>query len=591
MEHRGVVVAIAGRRDGVRVYALEEVRKAIEWRIDVEIKRERERQRRETAKKMFTTDNREPNEKLGKSSVSSRPGEREPPLPNNLLRKDSHRDSSVPSTPPPVPLIPRAATRKKLWKNTTAEAFNDPIQPSGHPPPYAGPTELPPPPPLQSQRSYVSLSPRARGNSVGNVLAQVPSQQSDKSSQENVKVNWADSSDEEAIDAVAAGPSGSHLDERTSAAFSATAELSITSPRLGDPPAMSVSVPTHHSTTTSTTGRRHRPANLDLSAARPNAVPPPEASPAPTLLSLRQALQAPLSNDCPTMASRRSAVDVDDDDEELDGHISLAQALFESRLPDLPPIGTRRRQEPIIITPIVPNARSTQVTPTPSADDDSRGSLGRSRSLTTSIRRRRRWSIMTGSRTTESNLDPPASAPPTRPSSRSERPYPNQPTPTWSSAHRNFTDPVPVSETLAQLQTHYPVSNSSRTSRFIPRIISNVFYGRSSDERPATPASLPELPDGPRWTPTVTHQIPPPKLEYVKLPGTKGAVIIKAVETAKKRCVNPSRSINEHHADYYLAFLQSYVANTVKRSNFLLGLIGQRSDSLGHLFYPIPLEP
>lgn len=537
MEHRGVLVAIAGRRDGVRVYALEEVRRAIEWRIDVEIKRERDRQRREIAKKMFSTDNRDPNEKHRKSSVSSRPGEGEPPPPNNLLRKISHCDSLVPSTPPPVPLIPRAATRKKLWKNTSSEASSNPVQPSGHPPPYAGPTEITSP--LQRQRSYVSLSPRARGNSVSSVLAQVPIRQSDKSNQENVKVNWADFSDEEAIDAVAAGPSGSHLDERTSAAFSATAtaELSITSPRLGDPPPVSVSVPVHHSTTT--TSRRHRPANLDLSAARPNAVPPPEASPAPTLLSLRQALQAPLSNNCPTMASRPSAVDVDDDDEELDGHISLAQALFESRLPDLPPIGTRRPQDPIIITPTVANARSTQVTPTPSVDDDSRGTLGRSQSLTTSTRRRRRWSIMIGNRTTESHPDPPASAPPTRPSSRFEGRYPNQPTPTWSSAHRNFTDPVPVSETLTQLQTPCPVSNSSRTSRFIPRIISNVLYGRPSDERPATSASLPELSDGSRWTPTVTYQIPPPKLEYVKLPGTKGAVIIKAVETAKKRCVNP----------------------------------------------------
>jgi hypothetical protein len=37
-------------------------------------------------------------------------------------------------------------------------------------------------------------------------------------------------------------------------------------------------------------------------------------------------------------------------------------------------------------------------------------------------------------------------------------------------------------------------------------------------------------------TPTSSH-MPPPKLEYVKLPGTKGALTIKSVETAKKRCV------------------------------------------------------
>jgi hypothetical protein len=37
-------------------------------------------------------------------------------------------------------------------------------------------------------------------------------------------------------------------------------------------------------------------------------------------------------------------------------------------------------------------------------------------------------------------------------------------------------------------------------------------------------------------TPAASHA-PPPKLEYVKLPGTKGALMVKSVETAKKRCV------------------------------------------------------
>ena len=35
--------------------------------------------------------------------------------------------------------------------------------------------------------------------------------------------------------------------------------------------------------------------------------------------------------------------------------------------------------------------------------------------------------------------------------------------------------------------------------------------------------------------PAAPHHAPAPKLEYVKLPGTKGSVMIKAVETAKKR--------------------------------------------------------
>ena len=36
MEGRTVLVAVAGRRDGVRVYASEEVRRTAEWRIDIE---------------------------------------------------------------------------------------------------------------------------------------------------------------------------------------------------------------------------------------------------------------------------------------------------------------------------------------------------------------------------------------------------------------------------------------------------------------------------------------------------------------------------------------------------------------------------
>jgi len=45
MEERGVLVAIAGRGDGVRVYALEEVRRAVEWRVDVEVRKEMDRWR------------------------------------------------------------------------------------------------------------------------------------------------------------------------------------------------------------------------------------------------------------------------------------------------------------------------------------------------------------------------------------------------------------------------------------------------------------------------------------------------------------------------------------------------------------------
>jgi hypothetical protein len=95
---------------------------------------------------------------------------------------------------------------------------------------------------------------------------------------------------------------------------------------------------------------------------------------------------------------------------------------------------------------------------------------------------------------------------------------------------------MPPSASLSQGELPDPMPQTGRSSRFLPRIISNVLNGRSSDDRPSTSASLPDISDvGSRWTPAATYQVPPPKLEYVKLPGTKGAVLIKAVETSKKR--------------------------------------------------------
>ncbi|KAJ3524428.1 hypothetical protein NM688_g8564 [Phlebia brevispora] len=68
--------------------------------------------------------------------------------------------------------------------------------------------------------------------------------------------------------------------------------------------------------------------------------------------------------------------------------------------------------------------------------------------------------------------------------------------------------------------------------RFLPRIITNVFARRSEDQ-PTSPRFSEA--DGRRSFATpVTTQAPAPKLEYVKLPGTKNSIMIKAVETAKK---------------------------------------------------------
>lgn len=514
MEQRGVLVAIAGRRDGVRVYALEEIKKAIEWRMEVEIRRERERQRRENTKKPTTPRASDPYSDIPDSKGKSRNmsiassfqvlGER--PL---VRRYSQHHSSESRSStmPPPVPLIPRPATRRTAKRQQP----NVPIPPhSGQPPPYSH--ESANPPMLQRQISYISLSPRARSHSVNNALAGVPRQHSQHSRtrDDDTKTHWTDSSDEEAIDAVAAGPSGTHLDERTSATLSASSTHALNSPRLGDPQPVPVPVPSR--TLNSLPARRPRPANLNLSATPLNTVPPPEPSPAPSLLSLRRALsQVSPSNDHP---SRRipNVLDVDDEDNEIDGQITLAQALMESRLPDIPPVGTRRPQEAILLTP---GARSTQVTPTPSIDE----SIGRS----ATSRRRRRWSFMLNASTSEDIREPPASAPAIQLES-------------FPKSQPSSTHPMPPSASLSQGELPDPMPQTGRSSRFLPRIISNVLNGRSSDDRPSTSASLPDISDvGSRWTPAATYQVPPPKLEYVKLPGTKGAVLIKAVETSKKR--------------------------------------------------------
>jgi hypothetical protein len=83
------------------------------------------------------------------------------------------------------------------------------------------------------------------------------------------------------------------------------------------------------------------------------------------------------------------------------------------------------------------------------------------------------------------------------------------------------------------LVSSLPVTSPTH-SRFLPRIISNALHTRRTDDNPHAMNSLDEEPL-PRFSTHSTAQTAPPKLEYIKLPGTKGALSIKAVETAKKR--------------------------------------------------------
>ncbi|KAG6836818.1 hypothetical protein H0H93_002840 [Arthromyces matolae] len=583
MEQRGVLVAIAGRRDGVRVYALEEVRKFIEWRIDAEVRRERDRTRRETLKKVvlnsFDNDLRDSTEKPRKSSLST-PPLGDSTLRNNLSRKSSLGSIPVPNPPPPVPLLPRSPTHRAPKKNRAPaiEVLQPPIPgPNEQPPPYASPSDLTHPPLLQRQPSTLSLTLGSRSGSVSDVLA--PARRSADIGgphDPDVKADWAESSDDEAIDIVAAEASGSQaLDERTSATFfdnppsqSTPSTLQTTSPR----PSLS-------------TSRRNRPSNLDLSISRPATLVPSEPSPAPTLLTLRQAL----SNSPPTRRTIHTAdiqetdtpfsVGEDDDGEDDDG-VSLAQILFESRLPELPPAGTRRPQQPILLS------SSATLTAEPEPQNSSpRTSEGHNSSRPStndsSRRRRRRWSTLLGGSPLDVSLSTDATLAPTtaplvyqRPghfsrsqSFRSSRSIPSTVRPSTppndASMNRSSANTLPE---MRQTTPSLVSVQSSRSSRLIPRILSSAFGSKRSENRSAVPALLSSQLDLAKKIPgPVAPQAPPPKLEYVKLPGTKGALMIKAVETVKKRSV---------------AFLSCYLGLLLTALSFLAILCGDSGEKV-----------
>lgn len=538
MEQRGVLVAIAGRRDGVRVYALEEVRKAIEWRMEVEVRRERDRARRDNSKKnamsmILDGVDRPSQEKLRKGSLPS-PSTLGESARAKLPRKNSQPTLPTPSTPlpsTPEALIPRTPTTGPLPQS----------KPEGLPPPYD-----PPPVPsssyLQPQPSLSDLRGRQRTNSVADMLSAAPmsrrATETSRSRDPDSKADWAESSEEEAIDIVAAGSSGSQaLDERTSVRLSA----SITQPSILTPPS-----PPRQSTS-----RRPRPSNLDLSLTR-SSIEPPEPSPAPTLHTLRQTL----SHSPPTREGRVGSSDGDGEDEETDaGQISLAQALFESRIPDLPPPGTRRAQHPILITsshPIATGENEDESSSPRTSETHTDPNAAPNPPKEPNVRRRRRWSVLIGqsSPTPEPEVSP---VPPnTAPASRERTPNLLSRSHSYRSTQSSTTvrqasvvgEPITSSPTA---QTALPTevsttpsihsTQSSRSSRFIPRIISNAFQNRRSEDH-SSPVRRNTDSDATKKgnsTP-ISNQYPPPKLEYVKLPGTKGALMIKAVETAKKRC-------------------------------------------------------
>ena len=494
------------------MYALDEVRRAIDWRIDTEVKREKDKTRREEAKKTAVTD-------FGLT----------------LADPKSYPEKS-PSITPTTPTRSKSQRRASTSSGSFLKKPRVPVPPVPPIPPQSN-IEDPPTYQLAQGRDRVehrvSAHQLVQRTPVEPAIINPVTHITTPGSGHDVKAEWSSraSSDDEAIDIVAAGASGSQaLDERTS---------SMTATPSNQP---SMLLPSNVPSIPRSTNRRNRPANLDLSSTRMESVSSTVAqppSPAATLTAIRQTLQSHPSTLSQGTGNGNATPGRDGDegdDEEGPStptdHITLAQALLESRIPGLPPAGTRRPQQAILIDP-----RDTVDDPfRPRTSESVSQRSGRSGRSNT-IRRRRRWSVMNvfqGDATPRSSEDVSVvpSPPPTptsrpralsrssgrvvaNPHSRSESPAIRPPTPTRSTPN------------LAQ---NLPTTTPPR-SRFFPRILSEAFSGR----RGSIHSSLSDVEKSKvTATPTQAHA-PPPKLEYVKLPGTKNAVLIKAVETAKKR--------------------------------------------------------
>ncbi|QRW19058.1 Cyclin, C-terminal domain [Rhizoctonia solani] len=452
MEERGVLVAIAGRRDGVRVYALEEVRRAVEWRLDLELKREAEAARRSRSK--------------GTPGVTI-------PASNSA---PSALQPSKPTAPPPSysasvdqtlrPLITRVSTT-----NLAAMA--------------------------------AAASPRHRGGSLSSIvgLAQNGTQKSE----------WAElqASDEEVL--VAAGPEASAaLDERTSAAAQQHPQQAA--------PVASVASP---------------PLQIGGTSARRATV---GAESATTLSSMRSALAHSRSNSQllprgPTTAETDAEPEVGIDS------VSMAEMLRESRMPppQVPANTTQRRASVVMLQsqthPVFqpgeldPVGEDTDPPPTPGDDV-----------------RPRRWSFVAPS--SSSLPEPIASRPPAHtsiPANTTVSQQQQQPIDEPILPHRSRLYPFRLRPPSQLYPLHHldkdPTARPGPSPH--PAAFGSKKHRSKSRDRAASAHAGTSSGAGPSGN-GHTEGAPPegpaaaPKLEYIKLPGTKGAIMIKAVETPKK---------------------------------------------------------
>ncbi|KAG8747946.1 hypothetical protein FRC10_010565 [Ceratobasidium sp. 414] len=504
MEERGVLVAIAGRRDGVRVYALEEVRRAVEWRLELEVKREAEttRRSREFANK-------------GKNRV----GAQHTPMPGVNMPASSSAPSALgPSQPEPEP---------------PAQA---PLPP---PPSYASTVAHRP---LITRVSTTSLAAaanahgRTRGGSLSSIIglnSQSPMHALARAGTSNQqKSDWGDvpASDDEAL--VAAGPEASAaLDERTSAG--AQAQVPSPAAAVASPPLQ-----------IGGTGRRATVGSHGADGVSGGV------NHGATLSSMRNALAHSRSNNllprAPTLQSELTAAGGDG--------ISFAEMLRESRLPppDVVPNLTVRRASVVMLQsqshPVFTGNELDQVnedTDRPSGAQDENDSP-----------RPRRWSFVAPSTTSlpdpvtrtqpptpgeqrSATLPPLSTVPlPSSPSAVSRAPPP--PSPRQGSHRSTQSHPLPNSRSVTPPVA--PAGPSRR--RLLPRLFgafgAKKGGDRSRDRVASAGANLNGSADASGAGGVGGDGAPgagpaaPPKLEYIKLPGTKGAIMIKAVETAKK---------------------------------------------------------
>ncbi|KAH7102113.1 hypothetical protein BKA62DRAFT_618020 [Auriculariales sp. MPI-PUGE-AT-0066] len=609
MEERGVVVAIAGRRDTVRVYALEEVRRMIEWRVDG-VARKSARSATSAKRSTFALGgSNSPVPPLPSSSsavVAVKTKKLQTPL-TAASTTSTATSIGTPSAaaaaagPPPsyaaalvAPMDGRSAGMRAAGaaavnglghgqSASTSSVASVPVPSHVHAHAHAHP-----------QRSAtMGPAPLAALAAAAKVDTPVPKSPTDDGPIDTFEQkragDWMDDpgSDDEAL--VAVGPGGSAaLDERTSAAAAAgrsgsggswavsTSTGSIATLRQTAQPgspttvrapnaADAVAPPT--SPTLSPGKRKTRPADLDLSTtpASPNApLSPlvPLVAPAPTLLTLRQSLQQTLSQQrARPSAGRRSSIfgiqvaedgafasDAPSDVEELDdsnGDTDLdplpsarrMNGLQESRIPEAPPLGSRSGPT----APPVPTGSGLNPTATMINPFNSSAALSglAPHPAVAPLSLGRRWSedrIATARSASASGValsSSPTAMASTPPPGRSPSPLPGSP----SRASNMQREP-------GQGHQHTPSAPPSLSStprhRFLPRIITAAF-GRSSSAGVSEEvgghghggedgAAEREM----RVAQVSVASMGPPKMEFVKLPGTKGAMMVKAVETARK---------------------------------------------------------